>query len=378
MTEKLKVNLKKRADQSYDITIGHELFEKIAKDLSKKPMGHRYVLISDSNVMKLYGAKLAEVLRDHGMTVDPLAFPAGERSKGRRILRHLEDSMLELGLGRDSAVIACGGGVTGDLAGFVAAVFQRGLPYIQVPTTLLAMVDSAVGGKTGINVSQGKNLIGAFHQPKAVYADLSTLSSLPQRQFQAGMAEVVKHGMINDREFFKFLEKNVQGIQEMEPGLLEQMVKTNCAIKAGIVSEDEKEGNLRKILNYGHTLGHAIEAISEFSLLHGEAVSLGMALEGRLARDMEILPDEELERQNKLLKSLGLPVSVKLVFKGLLGRIPRAKEILGYARSDKKARAGRIEYVLPVRIGRMKQKNGQVGIAPGDPAVLRTLGRILH
>jgi len=324
-------------------------------------------------VIKLHGDRLTETLRDAGLAVDRVVFPAGESSKSRKMKQYLEDRMFELGLGRDTLVIACGGGVTGDLAGFTAATFLHGVPWVQVPTTLLAMVDASIGGKTGIDVTEGKNLLGAFHQPKAVYADVSTLDTLPRRRLIEGMAEVVKHAVAHDRSFFKLLEVRGEDVVDGDPDARSRVIRTSCKIKAKVVEEDEKESDLRRILNYGHTLGHAVEAASGYTLLHGEAVSLGMAMEGALAVSEGILAKEELDRQNALLKTLGLPVKASVVLRALLGRSVRPKEVLEYTHAEKKASKGAVEYALPTKIGQMKRMKKKVGVPIDDRAVIQFL-----
>jgi len=377
-TENVRVKLRRTVDDSYDLIIGRDLFERMSADLKKSKPAERYVIVSDSKVMKLYGNDLTEVLRGKGLKVDRVAFPAGESSKSRKMKQFLEEHMLGMGLGRDTCVIACGGGVTGDLAGFTAATFLRGVPWIQVPTTLLAMVDASIGGKTAIDVSEGKNLIGAFHQPLAVYIDVAALETLPRRHLVAGMAEVVKHAVIKDREFFKLLEVRAEDVLDGDPEAQVRIIKRSCEIKAAVVEKDEKESDYRRILNYGHTLGHAVESVSGFSLLHGEAVSLGMSMEGELAARENIFAKDDLERQNALLKRLGLPIKASVVLKALVGRQVRPKEILDYTQTDKKKRAGMIEYALPEKIGKMKKHSKGYGVPINDKAVIQFLRRVFQ
>ena len=328
--------------------------------------------------MKKYGNGLTDILRDHSLKVDRIGFPAGEASKSRKMKNFLEEHMLGMGLGRDTCVIACGGGVTGDLAGFTAATYLRGIPWIQVPTSLLAMVDASIGGKTAIDVPEGKNLIGAFHQPKAVYIDTKTLETLPRRHLISGMAEVVKHGVIKSPKLFKLLENRAESMLNGDHEAQIQIIKESCSIKAEVVSKDEKENDYRKILNYGHTLGHAFEAISEYSLMHGEAVSLGMAAEGALAVSQEIFNDSDLERQDALLKKIGLPVTAKVVLRAMIGRSFSSKEVIDYTHTDKKARKGIVEYVLPQKIGKMYKLNKRTGISIDDKTALNFLKKELN
>jgi len=374
---KVRVKLRRTIDDSYDLHIGSDLMGKMAEALCRNPLANRYVVISDSTVMKLYGNDLTEALRQAGLKVDRIAFPEGEASKSRKMKQYLEEHMLGMGLGRDSCVIACGGGVTGDLAGFTASTYMRGVPVVMYPTTLLAMVDSSIGGKTAIDVPEGKNMIGTFHQPRAVYIDISALDTLPRRHLLSGVAEVVKHGIIMDREFVKVLEDRGERLLEGDPDVQKELIEESCRIKAEVVAADEKESDYRRILNYGHTLGHAFEAASGYALYHGEAVSLGMSMEAALAESLEILPAKERERQDDLLKKLGLPVKAKVVLKALLGRAARPQEILDYVRTDKKTRQGITEYVLPVRLGQMKKYKKKVGVPVEDKTTLKILKKFL-
>src|SRR3989454_261462 len=248
--------------------------------LRKNPRGRRYVVVTDPPPTR-HGESLLAAFRRRGLTADLVSFPAGEGSKSRRVRDEIEDGIIRLGAGRDTALLALGGGVVGDLVGFVAATFKRGVPYIQVPTTLIGMVDSSIGGKTGINHPAGKNLIGAFHQPSAVYIDVDSLRSLPDRHYASGLAEVIKSGVIADRSLFSSLETHLDRILRREPDLLSRVIEACCRIKAKVVMEDPNESNRRKILNYGHTVGHAIETLSGFRLAHGEAVAIGMGDRGR-------------------------------------------------------------------------------------------------
>ena len=369
----LRVNLRRPVDDSYDLVVGENLFPRIADDLRQKPLGHRYVVIADSTVMRLHGRKLIRLLKAAGLGAAGLKFRAGEKSKTRAVKQRLEDGLSRLGVGRDGAILALGGGVTGDLAGFVAATYYRGIPYIQVPTSLLAMVDSSIGGKTGVDIPLGKNLIGAFYQPKRVYADMLMLQTLPVREFTSGLAEVVKHAVIGDRKLFQFLEQFGPRLLARDCAVMAEIVRRNLLIKAGVVEADPLEQNRRRILNYGHTLGHAIEALSGYRMLHGEAVSLGMALEGKLAATLGYFPEADCLRQNDLLRRFGLPVSLGPALKTWLGRKVSADEIIARTFSDKKARQGKPEYALPARIGRMKKIGSQFGIPVSEKSVRKVL-----
>jgi 3-dehydroquinate synthase len=276
--------------------------------------------------------------------------------------------MLSAGFGRDSAVIALGGGVTGDLAGFVSATYMRGIPYIQVPTTLLAMVDSSIGGKTGIDVGAGKNLIGAFHQPVAVFIDPQLLSTLPKKHIRNGMAELAKHAVIADERFFSFLEENLEHIFELDEDMLEKALKRSCEIKAEVVEKDEREAGLRQILNYGHTIGHAIEKLSGYKILHGEAVAVGMMVEGLISCEMGYMEVAELQRQNKLLRKLGFSPRI-------LGRF-KVDDIISAMRTDKKVREGKMKMVLPRRIGEMASSQGEWSHPVRKNILVRAITRI--
>ncbi len=251
--------------------------------------------MTDSHLQR-QGESLLAAFRRRGLTATLISFPAGEGSKSRRVRDELEDGIIRLGAGRDTALVALGGGVVGDLVGFVAAPFNRGIPYVQVPTTLIGMVDSAVGGKTGINHPAGKNLIGAFHQPKAVYIDVDYLKTLPDRHFASGMAEVIKCGVIADRGLFASLETHLDRILRREPDLMSRVIEACCRIKVKVVSEDPRDSDRRRVLNFGHTIGHAIEILSGFRLAHGEAVAVGMAVEARIALRLGMLSLEAVER----------------------------------------------------------------------------------
>ena len=307
---------------------------------------HRYALITDSNVHPLYAGRIESQFEPG--TLDILAIPAGESNKTRETWSRLTDQMLAKGYGRDSAVIALGGGVVGDLAGFVAATFMRGVPVIQVPTTLIAMVDASIGGKTAVDTPAGKNMVGAFHQPAAVIIDPHLLATLPLRELRAGFAEVVKHGVIADEPYLREVAGSVSGLLSaggsMGDSMLSLIVRS-VEIKADVVSRDEREEGLRKILNFGHTIGHAVELVSGFSLLHGEAVAIGMALESELAERIGLAQTGTAATVATTLQAAGLPTA-----------LPRGIEggaVIEAMRSDKKGRSGKMRFALPLRIGAM-------------------------
>ena len=339
--ERVRVEL---GERSYDIVIGKGLLSQVAEYLRPLKLGKRGVIITDTNVEPLYAGALCDALGKGGFTADVLSVPAGEASKSLRQANRLFEKLPSHGLDRQSFVIALGGGVVGDLAGFVAASYLRGLALVQVPTSLLAQVDSSVGGKTGVNLPQGKNLVGAFYQPKLVLADTDTLRTLPERELRSGFAEVIKHGAIRDAEFFEWLEREYKRVMALDPQAVTHVVRRCCEIKAAVVSADERESGLRALLNFGHTLGHAMETLSDYSgLLHGEAISMGMCCGARLSVKRAGLNEAEARRLRDLIAASGLPTRLGKAFK--LG------ELLEAARLDKKARDGKLRFVLLKHLG---------------------------
>jgi 3-dehydroquinate synthase len=304
------------------------------------------------------------VLADSGFTVSYYEVPDGEEYKTLQSAAAIYDQMVDAGMERGSALVALGGGVVGDLAGFVAATYMRGVPLIQVPTTLLAQVDSSVGGKVAVNHSRGKNLIGCFYQPKLVFADLQVLKTLPEREIRAGMAEVIKYGAIWDSTFFTFLERQLDRILSLEPAPLMETVKRSCAIKAEIVSGDEREEGRRAILNFGHTIGHALESLTDYRVYrHGEAIAAGMAAAARLAVNRGLQDQADRERLVALLERTGLPVTFPYPARDLL-------ELLSH---DKKVLEGRPRFVLPVKIGQ-----AEICSDLGDEEILAALSASLN
>jgi 3-dehydroquinate synthase len=339
--QSVRVNLGTR---SYDIAIttgdaGVGAFARTALPKSKLAL-----VVADTNTAA-HGTAVEAALGTAGMHTGFAVVPAGEGSKSPAQLAALYDALYDLAADRGTAVVAVGGGVVGDLAGYAAATYNRGLPLLMVPTSLLAMVDSSVGGKTGINHSKGKNLIGAFHQPAGVWIDTATLETLPEREFRSGLAEVVKYGVILDAAFFDFLEANAAAILARDPTVLVEIIARSCRLKADVVEKDEREETgLRAVLNYGHTFAHAFETVSGYGAwLHGEAVSAGMSCAAKLAEKLGRIGPDLRKRQNALLESFGLPVSPR----GECG----ADELIAIMRRDKKAAAGRLRFVLPSRIG---------------------------
>ena len=339
------------ADRSYEIHIGDGILTEVPQLLGSESA--RFLIVTDDNVCT-YAESVMNALSRAGAQGTVTRVAAGERSKSLSTLSTLYDQLVDLSANRRTTVVAVGGGVVGDLAGFLAATYARGLPLIQVPTTLLAMVDSSVGGKTGINHARGKNLIGAFHQPQGVLVDTATLETLPDREYRSGLAEVIKYGVILDERFFAWLEDNVNGIVSRDSDVLAHIVARSCEMKAAVVRDDEFETTgLRAILNYGHTFAHAFEALSEYDgLLHGEAVSIGMVCASRLAARLGRIPAALTERQTGLLSAVGLPVSVPE------NQLHRQQEIVDCMLLDKKTIDGQLRFILPDRIGHVELVNG--------------------
>lgn len=303
----------------------------------------RWVIIADYTTEKLFGKQLQKVLSEKGLSVDLIAFKPGEAQKTRETKEWLEDQLLQKGFGRDCGVIGLGGGVVTDVAGFVASTYCRGLPLILIPTTLLGMVDASIGGKTGVNVPQGKNLIGTIYQPLAIWIDPLTLNSLPTAEYQNGLVECIKHGAILDSTYFAFLEHNRAQILAKDPEVLPTLIGESCRIKKTVVEEDETEKGKRRLLNFGHTLGHALEAVTHYALPHGQAVAIGMVGESWLARELGILPEEDYKRIVSLLKTYGLPTQLP---EGI-----SFTELLQTMQLDKKAQKKVPRFVLIQQIG---------------------------
>ena len=360
----IRVPLHEVRDRSYDILIDRALLARLPALVAERCPAARYALISDSHVSTLYGEPLAAALRGAGMSAELFTFPAGERNKTRETWTALCDRLLAAQVGRDGAVIAVGGGVTGDVAGFVAATYHRGIPWVQVPTTLLAMIDSSIGGKTGVDTPQGKNLLGAFHQPRLVLADLDTLATLPTPQLGAGMAEAIKHAAIADADYFATLERADVPLTG-EPAALERAVARSVEIKAEIVSADEREQGRRAVLNFGHTVGHALEATSGYALLHGEAVAIGMVVEARLAEALRVAESGTARRIATALQHHRLPTSIP---EGCA-----ADPLIAAMRHDKKARDGVLRFALPVRVGEMRVAQGREWTVAVPDALVRQM-----
>lgn len=341
MTDKVHVDL---GDRSYDISIGENM--SVGSSI-EDAFGLKALIVSDSNVDPLFGGKCEQVLAASGYVVSRAVVPAGEASKDLKTVGLLYGKAVEAGLDRSSVIVALGGGMVGDLAGFVAATYLRGIRFIQVPTTLLAMVDSSVGGKTGVNLPQGKNLVGAFYQPVEVVADMNFIKTLPEREYLSGLAEVVKYGVIWDAVLFGDLEENVAKLLLRDAAFLMKVVSRCCEIKAEVVAADERELGVRAILNFGHTLGHAIEKEAGYGqLLHGEAVALGMTYASYISCVERGLSIEERIRLVELLKNLKLPTGQAAVGGKL--KWPELRQAMSL---DKKAKRGVVRFVLVDRLG---------------------------
>ena len=333
--------------RSYNIGIGTGTLDKIGGLLATCCPTHHAIVITHENVEHPHAMTVAESVGSSDVQTDVVVIPVGETSKSIDVLASLWEKCLELETDRKSVIVAVGGGVIGDLAGFVAASFTRGLRFVQVPTTLLAQVDSSVGGKVGINLPGAKNMVGAFWQPAGVLIDTSVLDTLPAREYRAGLAEVVKYGVILDAEFFDYLEQNITGLNQRKHEVLVEIIQRSCQLKANVVQQDEREeSGLRAVLNYGHTFCHALEAVIGYGeLLHGEGVAIGMLCASRLAERLGRVDAEFTSRQANLLAALGLPTEVPSVDPG---------RMLETMRHDKKVESGRLRFALPTKMGHVE------------------------
>ena len=348
----LKVDLAGDAqDRSYDILIGTGLIDRAGGLIADRLPGRRAVILTDTAVGPLYAGRMQASLKAAGIASEVMTIPSGEASKSFDLLQDLLNQALDAGLDRKSFLVALGGGVVGDLGGFLAAILLRGIDYVQVPTTLLSQVDSSVGGKTAINTRHGKNLVGAFHQPRLVLADIDTLATLPKRELLAGYAEVAKYGLIDRPEFWSWLETHGEKVLAQAPVELAEAVRVSCLAKAEVVAQDEREGGVRALLNLGHTFGHAIEAEAGYGgqVLHGEAVSVGMALAFRHSFRLGLCDAADVARVEAHLKGVGLPVAPLEV----MGQQPPAiAELMARMASDKKAEGGKLTLILARGIGK--------------------------
>ncbi len=339
---KLNVNLKER---TYPIYITTD-FQGLGKAFSALKQFSKIIVITDSNVGRIYSEECIKAISDTAAEMFCYTIPAGEKSKVLSTVSDIYREMIACRLDRRSAVVALGGGVVGDIAGFAAATFMRGIPFVQIPTTILSQADSSVGGKTGVDFEGSKNMIGAFHQPSFVYINVNTLKTLPEREVKSGLAEVIKHGLILDSEFYDYIDSNLDKILTFDEDVLQYIAKTNCRIKGKIVEKDEREGDLRAILNFGHTIGHAVESVSNFTMLHGECVAIGMIGAYKLAVKLGAVDEKTAAKVEETLKKSGLPVKVSNM---------NSDEILAMMYSDKKVKDGRLNFILPKGIGEVIQ-----------------------
>jgi 3-dehydroquinate synthase len=336
--------------RAYDILVGPHLLAEAGSHIRPLLRQPRVIVVTDETVAALHLDTLEASLASAGVKAERIILPPGEKTKDFAHLQALVERLLDLGVDRGSTLVALGGGVVGDLVGFAASIVVRGIDFVQVPTTLLSQVDSSVGGKTGINTRHGKNLVGSFHQPRLVIADVSTLDTLPKRELLAGYAEVVKYGFIRDRVFFEWLEQHGPGVRDDDAAARQHAVVTSCKAKAEIVAADEREAGVRALLNFGHTFGHALEAETGYGeeLLHGEAVAIGMAMAFDLSVRLGYCPRQEAERARRHLEVMGLPFSPRW----LAGRRLSVASLLDHMRHDKKIKDGRLTFVLTREIGK--------------------------
>ena len=343
----IRVPLTEGRDATYDVIVGRGVLADLPRLLAERCPAHLYAIVTDSRVAELHAKRALSLLEQAGQAARLFVFPAGEWNKSRETWSALSDQLLAAHVGRDGAVVAVGGGVVGDLAGFVAATLHRGIPVVQVPTTALAMIDASVGGKTGLDVPAGKNLIGAFHPPRFVLTDIDTLGTLPRNQIAAGLAEAVKHGVIADAAYAAAVARAAEACLTHAPDALEPIVTRGIAIKAEIVAADPEERGLRQTLNFGHTVGHAVEARSGYGLLHGEAVAIGMATEAWLAEELGIARTGTRSAVLDLLAAFDLPCAVPPDLS--------TDQLVETMLHDKKVRAGAVRFALPAAVGRMAQ-----------------------
>lgn len=361
------VELKKVVDDSYEIEIGFQLENKLIEDLKNGLVGKikKFAVITDSIVKELYAEPIFNLLKEAGYSADLFVFPEGEKSKTRETKEMVEDAMLEKGYRRDCCIIAVGGGVVTDLAGFIAGTYGRGVPFINYATTLLAAADASVGGKTAVDTPLATNLIGLFNQPQKVYLDIATWKTLPACQISSGMAETIKHACIANREFFEYLDENMERVLNIEKDACEHIAGENCKVKYEVVMKDERESGLREVLNLGHTVGRAIETVSDYRLLHGEAVSIGLVAEVKLAYKLGYVTAQERDKVIALLEKAKLPV----VIPGYIDREKLVKKLY----TDKKVRDGKLRFVIQKGIGSVVEFEEGVFATPIEESVAREI-----
>ena len=338
----IKLRLKKKENRSYKIIIDKGAVDQVPDFLKENNIGKKYAIITDKTVEKLFAKPFQKYLKKNGVKSEIFSFKAGEKAKLLCTVESLAEQMIKKQFSKKDAIIAFGGGVVGDIAGFVASIFMRGIPYIQIPTNLMAMVDSSIGGKTGVDLPKGgKNLIGIIKQPKAVFMDLKYLEKLPEKQIRNGLGEIIKYGVIKSSGLFKFIEQNLDKIFARDEKTLRKLVVQSVKIKCKVVKDDEEEKCKRMILNYGHTYGHALEKLSNYTLLHGFAISIGMVIANKIAMRKGLLKKKDADRIKKLIKDAGLPTTTL--------KMPTKKDLT----SDKKFCGDYINLILPKRIGKV-------------------------
>lgn len=362
-----QVELKKVVDDSYDIEIGFDLMDTLIQDLKQGLVGdvNKYAVITDDKVKPLYATKICDKLKEAGFSVELFSFPEGEKSKTRETKAMIEDAMLEKGYKRDCCIIAVGGGVVTDLAGFIAGTFGRGVPFINYATTLLAAADASVGGKTAVDTPLATNLIGLFNQPKKVYLDIATWRSLEKRQVISGLAETIKHACLADAEFFDYLEKHMEEVLSFDKEACEHIAEKNCNIKYQVVMKDERESGLREVLNLGHTVGRAIETVSDYRLLHGEALSIGMVAQVTLAHKLGYVTEEEKQRVISLLEKAQLPITIPEYID--------KEALVQKLYTDKKVKKGQLRFVVQKGIGSVVEFEEGVFATPIKEEVAREI-----
>lgn len=362
-----KVELKKVVDDSYDIEIGFALEDKLVTDIKNGLVGKckKFAVVTDSTVKDLYADGIVKALGEAGYQVDLFVFPAGEKSKTRKTKEDIEDAMLAKGYRRDCCIIAVGGGVVTDLAGFVAGTFGRGVPFINYATTLLAAADASVGGKTAVDTLLATNLIGLFNQPEKVYIDIAAWRTLPRREVVSGLAETIKHACLARADFFEYLKENMDSILALEKEVCEHIAEVNCEVKYEVVMKDERESGLREVLNLGHTVGRAIETVSDYRLLHGEAVAIGLVAEVMLAFKLGYVTADERDAVVSLIKKAELPTEIP----EYIDREALVKKLY----TDKKVRDGKLRFVIQKGIGDVVEFEEGVFATPVEESVAREI-----